>query len=782
MRARRIFIFLSLGIGFLLLSGTAAFLWLASALSPREGEMHIAGLESRVSIYRDAHGVPHIFAERLNDAYAALGYLHAENRLFQMEMTRRAGEGRLAEVLGADLLPFDKKMRGLGVAAAARASFAILSKEAKASLASYASGVNAYLKTHHRALPPEFLLLGFTPEPWQESDGMIWAKLMAWQLSSNLEEEIFRARLLAQGFGRAAVERLYAPTDREVPLTTQPFVWLEKQKTERNNEPQAIESAAALRGGAPAKAITRFFDRLPHQASNAFVITGARTASGKPILVNDPHLQLQAPALWYLARIVTPELEIKGASAPGLPLFPLGQNGHVAWGFTTNAIDVEDIVFVPEEGKAIDTRREIFHVKGGADEVFALRRYAGKPILSDMMPEVAAITPAGHVAVLVTTLFDADRTAQAILDINQARKMDGIKAAIKNYRVPPQNLMAADASGAIAYFAVGAIPQRKTGDGFLPLTAANANIWAGVQPVEDNPQLLNPPALAIMNGNNALVDAANCPPRFCQLGKVWAEPYRAMRLEELLHEARGLDAAAAFNVVLDTRSDAAHRLLPRLLAQTKSAKWAGVLDALATWDGRMLADRPEPLIYNVWVNRLLRHFYAEGAESESFWPRNWTLEKRLTTGSDPMVEQLFDETLDELAARFGPDWKRWRWGALHVAPLAHPVWSRVPLVKDLTALAVETDGDATTLQRAAPGSYAGDESFRDEHGAGYRAAYDLADPSLSRFVIATGQSGIIFSPHYGDMVQLWAVGGSVFLSGDAAAFAQARRPLLVLAP
>lgn len=741
------------------------------------------GLGAAVRVYDDAHGVPHVFAQTPDDAYAALGFLHARDRLFQMMMMRRAASGRLAEVLGADLLGYDKKMRVLGFSALAKKNLAALAPDAQRALEAYARGVNAFLLNHQGLWPAEFFLLNMKPEPWQVADGLLWAKMMAWQLSANLDGEIFRAQLLKKGMTPAQIETLFPATDTG-PVTVAPFKRVEAPI--RGVLAQTLipfEDTGLCHHVRGDETATWQEPPLPHQASNIFVLAGGRTKTGKPILVNDPHLQLGLPALWYLVRITTPDGLWQGATAPGMPFLPLGQNSHVAWGFTTNGSDVMDLLFVPE--KNLSLQEEKIAVKGGSDLSFTARRTADGPVISDVMPEVAAITPPGHVAVLKFTGFDEnDRTAEALYRMNHARSVADVESAAALYHAPPQNLMAADDAGAVAFFAVGAVPLRAFHDGFYPHTVMHegGHVWPGVTP--QRPQLLSPPEGMIANANNAVVGKTECAPPACFFTREWAEPFRAARLEALLRDAPMLDAQGAAALVLDDVSLPALQLLPLMLKDIapRDADEKALLAALGAFDGRMDRARAEPMLFHAWLQVLLRDVFGGVAAAPVLWPRVTALAPRLAVMDVERRRAALDSALQDLRARFGADWRKWRWGDAHQAQLVHPVWSKIPLLRDVFAATVPTDGDGYTLRRAAPLRFDGAAAFEDAHGAGYRAAYDLANPAHSLFMIAGGQSGAALHAHYADLVPAWARGDFIGLEGDEDTLKQAGGLSLSLRP
>jgi len=458
---------IALSVGVLAVGGAACVFYRAQP--DYTGREKMAGLSDSVDIYRDNYGVPHIFASNMNDAARALGYVHAGERLFQMEMQRRAGQGRLSEMVGADMLGVDKFTRTLGLYKLAQSSFEAMSPEAQSYFQAYADGVNAWLDSHKHKLPPEFLLLQATPEKWQPADSVVWGKLMALQLSHNYPLEMLRAELAGK-MPPEQMQWLFPMPPARTPVTTQPGLVDQKQHADDN----ANAKLATLLG-------------LDHAASNEWVVGGKRTASGKPILANDPHLGLEAPILWYLARIVTPEGSIKGATVPGLPIVLLGQNDRVAWGFTTTGSDVQDLFvetidpanadhyLTPEGSEAFAAHDEIIHVKNAPDVVLKVRATRHGPVLSDINAKMAGLAGAGKVMALAFTgLGDKDTTSEALMRMNRAPNAAEFLEALKLYQTPPQNIVYADRDGAFGYINPGLVPVRKKGDGLMPADRQSA--------------------------------------------------------------------------------------------------------------------------------------------------------------------------------------------------------------------------------------------------------------------------------------------------------------------
>jgi len=760
------------------------------AMPAYSGAAALPGLTAETRVWRDAYGVPHIFARSLDDAARALGYIHASERLYQMEIQRRVAQGRIAEIAGPDVVGVDRFIRTLDFYRLSESSFAALSPWAQARLQAYADGVNAFLETHENALPPEFLILGDKPEPWKPADSLVWGKLMSLQLSSNYAMEGLRAKLL-QKLPPEQARWLFPMPQADWPVTTSPVA---------NPSHAELDSPADQLGAL-----------LPerHGASNEWVVSGARTVTGKPILANDPHLEIGAPILWYLARVVTPEGSVKGATVPGLPVVLLGQNDRIAWGITNAYTDVQDLFvetidpananqyLTPDGPKPFATRDETIHVKGGADVALHVRETRHGPVLSDVDADLAALAGAGKaMALAYTGLGGQDTTAESLLRVNAARNWDEFLAALRLYQTPTQNLVYADVSGDIGYISPGLVPLRKSGDGLAPTDGASGQTdWIGTIPFEQWPQLHNPAAGFAFNANNALVADGHQPP----LGQDWEEAFRARRIQQFFDtiDKHSLDTSAAMQA--DHVSLAAKDLLPFLKGVTPSDERARqALALLAGWDGVTDKDRPEPLIFTAFLNALHRIMLVEkvGLSMSEKGPYAATTLISLLRDHpswcdapgkpDPDCRATLARALDEglalVVKRDGADMSQWKWGHEHIALLQHKVYSHIPLLDRVSDLSMPSSGDFYTLDRGGGFEVPADQPFARTHGAGFRGIYDLSDPDNSRFVITTGESGHIFSPHYRDLAPLWIVGKSITLSGSEDDLKRAGAQELVFTP
>jgi penicillin G amidase len=769
------------------LAGTYLF-W--RAMPTYSGSEKLPGLSAQARVWRDAYGVPHIFAASMDDAARVLGYLHASERLFQMDLQRRVGQGRMSEFAGVGLLDVDKFMRTLGSYRQAEASFTALSLPAQKRFHAYADGVNAFLDSHRDALPPEFLISGDRPEPWKPADSLVFGKLLGLQLSNNYKLEALRAHL-RQKLGPEQAKWIFPGMKPGSPITTQPSV------DETHARGESIEDQIGALIG------------VSHGASNEWVVAGSRTVSGKPILANDPHLELGAPILWYLARIVTPEGSIKGGTVPGTPLVLLGQNDQIAWGFTTANTDVQDLFIetvdpsdpskylTPDGPMPFDAREETIHVKDSADVKFTVRTTRHGPVMSDVSKDLSSLTEPGKaIALAFAGLGDRDTTSEALLRLNGARNWSDFLDALRLYQTPTQNIVFADTSGDIGFLSPGLVPLRKSGDGLEPVDGASGAFdWTGTVPFEQLPQLHNPEIGFAFNANNANVQDDHRP----TFGQDWEEDFRARRIQQFFDtiDRHSLDTSAAMQI--DHLSLAAKDLQPFIATIAPSDERARQAQAmLASWDAVMDKDRVEPLIFVAFLRSLHRILLEEktGLKMEDKGPFAATTLVSLMRDHpswcdapdkpDPDCRKALGRALDEglalLVKRDGGDMSQWRWGAEHVALIQHKVFSHVPLLDRISDLSRPSSGGFYTLDRGGGFEAPQDMPFARTHAGGFRGLYDLAAPEKSRFMIATGESGHIFSRHYRDLVPLWIDGKSITLTGSEDDLKKAGAAELTLSP
>ncbi|MBP0618803.1 penicillin acylase family protein [Cupriavidus consociatus] len=774
----------------LALAGTAgSLIWYRQAAQPpASGTAALPGLRGQVTVVRDGNGVPQIRAASKADAWFALGYVHAQDRLWQMQMNKRVVAGRLAEILGPSALDTDKFLRTLGVRRNAEAILAQAAPETRAALQAYADGVNAWIDHRQGPLPPEFLLLRTQPEHWEPADTLGWQTMMAWDLGGNWNQETLRMRL-AQVLPVARISELLAPYPGEQPVRTMDYGHLYKHLAPLANAMASVSD----------KAPPGYVEGM---GSNNWVVSGAHTQSGKPMLANDPHLGLQAPALWYFARMTAPGLDVAGATLPGIPVVVLGHNDRIAWGLTNTAPDVQDLFIerlrpgsetqyqTPDGWAAFETRTETIRVKGAPDVTLKVRSTRHGPVVSDVSePLSAAAGPLGAqyvVAFQWTALRPDDRTFQAGMKMNEARDWASFTAALRDFHSPQQNIVYADVDGNIGFFAPGRVPLRRADNdlkGLAPAPGWDARYdWVGFIPFEALPQRYNPAEGVIVTANQRIV-----PPDYPYfITSEWTVPYRHDRIQALLAATprHTFDTFAA--IQKDVLSLAVRDALPLLLAAPVSHDGArpqrerALLDALRKWDGTMDAGRAEPLVVTAWLRELSRRLFEEKVGEAIFvrlWDQRNVQQPMLNILRDPgklgafwcdrphtgpaescneAIADAWTQAMADLSRRYGEDPKRWRWGEAHAARSEHKPFGKVAYLSPLFNLRVPTGGDTYTVNVGRHNLRDEKAPFENTHAASVRALYDLADLPGSRFMDSTGQSGNALLPRYRDWTGKWA--------------------------
>jgi len=768
----------------------AAWAYGSRALPIADGELTVPGLSRPVRIQRDAHGIPSIRAENSRDLMFGLGFVHAQDRLWQLETHRRIGSGRLAEAFGEGALESDRFLRALGVRRAAVAQWASARAPTREALSAYAAGINAAVRTQMRARPPEMLILGVPAEDWEPVDSMAWAIMMAWDLGGNWSTELLRLRL-AHKLPVARIDELIPPYPGEKPLPTADYV--------------ALLRGLKLDAGTSTAAVDRAWDRLLAAApqsgiegagSNNWVLSGQRTQSGKPLLANDPHLKLSAPALWYFARLEAPGVKVAGATMPGLPIVVLGQNPSIAWGFTNTGPDVQDLYlerFKPDDPNLVQTPQgwapltsfnEVIKVKGKPDVAITVRQSRHGPLISDagVVDDVLGANGKPRYAIALRwTALDPDVDIVDVgLAMSRARSAPEFIEAARGWVAPMQNMVVADSEGHIGWIAAGRVPVRKAENdlkGLVPAPGWDARYdWDGWLPADALPQDRDPERGWIATANQRVVPADY--PHY--ITSEWAVPYRQQRIEQLL-EARskhGLDDLRAMQA--DVKSLAVPKILPWLLrANSSHAQAAAAKAELQGFDGTMAADRAAPLIFWAWARHLTQLVFADelgAAYERAIGSRTfrdalegvlerddaWWCDNKSTPEAEScqsQVDRAFTLALDELQVAQGADVTRWSWGRAHQARSEHRPFSRVGPLARWFELRNPVGGDTYTVNvsrvnfkaDASTGEY-----YLDEHGPSLRALYDLADPANSRFMHSSGQSGIAWSPWYRSFVEPWA--------------------------
>ena len=720
----------------ILLAAGALAVALRRTLPPAHATAAIQGLHAPVRVTFGPRGIPRIRAASLTDAMAALGYLHARDRMFQMQLMRRAATGRLSALAGAATLPLDEEMRTLGLAAAARAQYAALPPRARAWLAAYAAGVNAFLAAHGRFSAPEDLWFG-APRPWQPWQSLLWAETMGLWLSNNWRTELARFALAQGGTspadGRALWPHQHESGDPALPVFPAPF-------TE------------------------------PAHESNEWAVSGAHSVTGHPLLAGDPHLGFGFPSLWYLARIDTPHATLVGATAPGVPGMILGRNRHIAWTFTSSGADVQDIFIehkagrdryaTPDGWRRFVTRVTHIAVRGQAPARLLIRTTCHGPILNPLLGFRRPL-----LAVEMGNLAPGDTAAAGLFALDRADSVAAAEAAAARITAPVQNLLVAGRTN-IGLFTTGRVPIRAHGDGAAPVPGASGRYdWVGWASGAALPHMIDPPSGRLVNANNRTSPRDG--PVF--LGRDAYAPWRARRIRALLARHKRASLAAFLHMQTDRVSLFARALLGPLRALPPPLGLPGrALRLLRGWNGAMRMSLPQPLIFHAWMGRFYALVMARNhipvrdagfiAPFTEFLPSLFTPAGARWCGGDcaPLLRRALIQSTTALAARFGAHPRAWRWGRAHQAVFAHPFLSRMPLIGRFFSWRIAVPGSATTIDAA--GTVPG--HFTAVHGPEFRAVYDLADLGRSRFIVAPGQSGNPLSAHAADLLRRWRDGRS----------------------
>jgi penicillin amidase len=792
---------LAIVVGLVATGLATAYIYARGSLPAVNGTIVVAGPSGPVDIIRDLDAIPHIFASTRLDGLYGLGYVHAQDRLWQMEFQRRIGFGRLSEIFGATTLPQDRLLRTIGFGRAARTAWERMTPPRKREIESYVAGINGFLAAHHgRSLPPEFTLLRFEPDPWDGADVVVWQKMIAWDLSANYSFELLRHDLAAR-VGVAGMADLMPPYPQDG------LSILEPHPSGHAARRQGIAATNVAEGARPDQ-LQAFMSGLSRGlpavrnllvageeslGSNSWVVDGTLTASGKPLLANDPHLGTRLPSTWYLAHISAIDYDAIGASMPGTPVIVLGRNRSIAWGATNVAADVEDLYrervdatgrFAEFRGRqeALQFIRETIGIKGHPTVAWDVRVSRHGPLVSDAINAnnaegraeraVAALEP---LAFRWTALDPDDTTVIAMMRVSEARNWEEFTAALRDFVVPAQNFLYADTAGHIGYYAPGRIPIRASGDGAMPAEGwTGESEWSGWVPFDQLPHVHDPPDHLIVTANQRPA-AATYP---YLLGLEWPEPYRAERIAELLGGKSKLTTDDFAAMQADTLSLHARRLLPVLIEHARPGGEADqqAVRMLREWGQDARGDSGAAAIFEAWFIHLAPTLVSDklGAPATASYAGRFSYVTRFilnalrgTTGRqwcddtrtaeietcDAAVTKALHQAVIDLTERLGSDMTRWRWDAVHRATFPHQGLDSVTLLRPLISRSVPSGGDWSTID---VGAVATDHPYEQRSVASYREIIDLSPANDSRFLDALGESGHPLSPHYDDFLADWS--------------------------
>ncbi len=775
-------------LGLALVAGGFAYYLASRSIPDYSGDYNGMAVTGEVEIIRDSYAVPHIFAKTDADVLFGLGFAHAQDRLWQMELMRRTAQGRLSEMFGPETLETDSLMRALDIYTLSKRAVAFQTPETLALLNAYAAGVNAWVSTvRQEALgrgAPEFFLFDNAIAPWGPADSIALIKLMALNTTDKAALEVLRAKLSF----RIPPERIRdilpdAPQVPSVDITSFSALFPDMELQTASIAPPPMLSPLPAIGLAG--------------ASNAFAASGARSASGGTLMANDPHLGLSAPGVWMLARLELESGGVIGATIPGIPAVLIGRSDTLSWGLTASYLDDQDLYlerlnpqnpdeYLTENGSIpFETRDAVIQVKGQSPVSRSLRWASGRPVLPGNAFGIRQIQPEGHVFSLAWTGLEAeDRSIQAAMDLMRAPDIATARAALANVSAPANNVTLADREN-IAIVSTGKVPRRNAGNatrGRIPAQGwLEVNRWNGYFPFAENPYIENPEGGVVVNTNNAL-PTGEFPQNF---SFDWGDTQRIIRASNLLN-ARQFHTQNSFTAIqTDTVSISARILLP-LIGQglwfadqgaqpgTHRARRREALGLLSQWNGDMGQHDPEPLIYAAWVRALQRRLISDdlGQLSGELTRVNPLFIERVYRNIDgaagwcdigpslevetcrQMASIALDDALQELVRDYGSDINRWRWGAAHMAFQENKTLGKVPVVSWFANIWQETPGGDNTLLRGQTRGF-GNNPYTNIHAAGFRMVVDFDNPDNSVYIAATGQSGHFLSRYYDNLSVIW---------------------------
>jgi len=773
-----------------------ALVYLASTQNSPSGSQQILGLNDAVTIGFDAGDIPHIKAATAGDALFALGYLHATERSWQMEINRRLAAGRLSEILGEDTLKIDRFIRTIGVKHSAERQYEGYPVEAKRLLQAYADGVNAGNAKLGWALPIEYFLTGSKPGHWSPTDSIAWMLMMAMDLGGNWQKELQRLEL-SRDLSTEQIWEVLPPYTPGNPVTKLDFAALYKDMgifagTDANNLLKPL-------GSQDVRQLDTRQDQLLHAllpggiegiGSNNWALSGKRTTSGKPLLANDPHLGLSAPALWYFARLEAPGINVIGATLPGIPAVVLGRTDSIAWSFTNTGPDVQDLFIeeldpdnpgqyrTPDGMTAFLVREEVIEIKNKPAHRFIVKQSRHGPIISETYDRAKNLINTDRFALALRwTALDLDnQSVIGLMDMNRATNLESFKKALRKNYAPMQNVVMADTAGNIACQAAGVAPKRTLHQGLYGVAPApgwdKQYDWQGYIPFDQLPALDNPEQGWLATANQQILAANNPNP----LTGDWELPFRYERIASLLEAKPQHDFASMRAMQGDTLSLAATPLLPLFKATQSSHSSASAAKAIiSSFDGDMRKDSSGALLFNAWVDQLTRHLFSRLGDYFSLEYgkrhfRNALLEQLSSPNSlwcdSPKTEgvencaqaseQAMDRALEYLSTQYGSDPTNWKWGNAHIAVSEHRPFSRVPFLNRAFNITVPYPGDGFTINVGKPELGKHKNPFETKQAASLRTVFDLADLEQSTFIYQTGQSGWVQSKLYRNLNPLWA--------------------------
>lgn len=737
------------------------YLFLRNSLATIEGKLNVTGLISEVQVIRDDKGIPKIIAQNESDLYRAQGFIHAQDRLFQMDLARRQASGRLSEVVGKAAIENDKKFLIFSLRRAAEKSYEIYSEEAKKVLQNYADGVNAYIEyaKSKNKLPYEFTLLGYQPEQWTPIDSLTIGKYMAYDLGGHWSYQAFNNWTL----NHLGVEKFKELNS----IAVQEDKDIEEIIKVNQNQSALIDEKTALY-------------ETPHidNGSNNWVVSGNKTESGKPLLADDPHLSLSTPSIWYQMSLQAPSVHVSGVIFAGIPGIILGNNEDIAWGVTNYGPDVQDLYIEKQnpqnknqfeyDGEYYDAEvvKYDLKVKGQESIPYEIIYTKNGPVISDILKIENKALTGNTLFSMRWTANEPTKELEAILTLNKAKDWDSFEKGLEEFKAPAQNFVFADNKGNIAFKSNGSIPIRKKGNGVLPVPGYLSEYsWSGYIPFNELPEINNPESGFIATANT------NTTPEYDRfVSNVWSQPYRKARIDEVLNSKNKLTYQDMQSLQMDIKNLYAEEFLDKMIENTdKNEIKKEVFDILSNWNRNDDKDLAAPLIFHNWMIKLREVTFRDEMDKNvyKFMPHkehysDELLRKVLLRGEDSLIYRngikhtlttSLSETIDDLTKKHGSDVSKWKWGNGHKLSFKHSLTTAVPILGVfLNPKEIPISGSRITVQAASQ-----NEQGLVNHGASWRYVYDFKDDS-GYHIVGPGQSGHFMSSFYKNQVENWANG------------------------
>ncbi len=773
-----------------------------------DGEISLEGLDGPVDIYRDAYGIPQIYASTDHDLFFAEGYIHAQDRFWQMDFQRHTGAGRLSELIGSNGVDVDTFLRTMGWERVARQELENMDAQSRSMLESYAEGVNAYLADHSGTrLSLEYLFLkilnsNYQPAPWEPLNSVTWAKAMAWDLRSNMDEEIERAILL-KTLPPERIAELFPEYPASAPLILPDFslsASIIPTSARTSSAPVDLSPLLNSIGGQTA-AVDALLGGDPNAdlGSNSWVVSGDLSATGAPLLANDPHLGASIPSIWYQIGLhcqpVGPDCsyEASGVSFVGVPGIVLGHNNRIAWGFTNVGADVMDLYIIkvnPEDPNQyemngewvdMDVINEDIAVAGGDAFQLPVRITQFGPIISDTYGDLKDFNqnagvelPENYAIALRWTALEPGNTMQSLFEMNRAQNFDEFRDAARQFVVPSQNLLYADVDGNIGYQMPGLVPIRAAGDGRYPAPGwTDEYAWQGYIPFDDLPYAYNPPSGFIVAANNAVVG----PDYPYLIADTWDYGFRAQRILGMIRNASGSFDIETFKQMQgDDMNLGALPIISQLMqVDLGDSHLDDLRTMLASWDGEQTLDSAPAALFNAFWKHLLavtfrdempEDYWPEAGSGSSWYvvignllddPQNPWWDDATTTEvetRDDILRLAFADGVAELEQKLGNDPSKWAWGDLHSITFEHALMSNFPVLDKLFNRGPFPVAGGNSIVNAT--SWSDSDDYAMSSGVSKRTIMDLSNWENSLDIATVGQSGHAYNPHYVDIAPLWA--------------------------